>query len=85
MKKLHDIKLLGVLLMVATGLHVSAQEAARVQPVKKTNTTPVSNTNPKVAPWEKQAIQPANSSTAKTQNIKTVTAKPAEAQPIQAK
>ena len=77
-----------VLLVLCLGAF-SAQSFAqnndvKAQPVKKTtNTTSSATGNAKVAPWEKQPIQPGNN---KQTTTKTSTnTRPEQAQPIQHK
>ncbi len=54
---------------------------AKAQPVKKTtNTTTNTTGNAKVAPWEKQPIQPENNHQAATKT--TTNTRPEQAQPI---
>ena len=72
--------------LLRLGLEAFAQGGAeQAQPIKKTNTAPVTNAPTiKPAPWEKQPIQAGKNKTAGTTSASTNIA-PAQAQPIQHK
>jgi hypothetical protein len=72
--------------LLRSGFEGFAQgNAAQAQPIKKTNTTPVSNTGAtKPAPWEKQPVLPGKSKTTGNTSSST-SAVPSQAQPIQHK